>query len=77
VGLKMMNVKINIVLLGMMCIGLVVCSGIEKIDGEGFVFYPPNFEGTCTSNEECNNNCINIAHYRIGFCIQKNCCCRG
>ena len=78
----MMNVRINMVFLGMMCIGLVVCSGRDiamnvNTDGQRWVFCPPEFPSKCYDNEACNKECMSNSYPLGGHCTNGHqCCCR-
>jgi len=76
-GLKMMNVKVNnIVLLEMICIGL--CSSRDignnvKSDGEEGMLCSINSRH-CEDNDLCNEKCLNASYLRDGKCKYKTCC---
>lgn len=78
-GLKMMTAKVNIVLLGIMCIGLVLCSARDiekkvKIDGEPLLCFLQI--GHCVNNHLCSLECQKNNYLRGGLCKFKGCCCK-
>ena len=81
ISLTMMSVKIKIVLLGMMCIGLVMCSSSRDIeqnvksDEDGWVFCYIDV-GHCQDNDVCNKECVSASFARGGYCKDNKCCCK-
>ncbi|BAT93432.1 hypothetical protein VIGAN_07239300, partial [Vigna angularis var. angularis] len=76
-----MSLKMNIVLLGMICIGLVVCSSAREIEkngkSDGDLLICSNDEGHCPDNNACNKFCLSVPYPGGGYCIKNNCCCKA
>ncbi|KAK7334718.1 hypothetical protein VNO80_26479 [Phaseolus coccineus] len=78
-GLNMMNLKI--VLLGMICIGLFMCSsGREIIEKNGQSDAAGAFctikQGDCPDNKACNFFCLSVFYPHGGSCLSNQCCCK-
>ncbi|KAK7334719.1 hypothetical protein VNO80_26480 [Phaseolus coccineus] len=79
-GLNMMNLKI--VLLGMLCIGLVVCSSGREMtekneqSDEGWLLCSID-HGNCPDNKACNQYCLSAPYPGGGSCVSNKCCCKA
>jgi len=79
---SIMGLKINkIVLLGMICIGLVVCSGRDiekngKSDGNVVLLCFIDL-AHCVDDHVCDQKCKSANYLAGGRCKYKTCCCRG
>jgi len=80
-GLNMMNLKM--VLLGMLCIGLIVCSSAreiteknEEIDAAAAGLFCTSRDGHCPNAKECSFFCLSIFYAHGGTCFSNQCCCK-
>jgi len=70
------------VLVGMLCIGLVVCSSAREIsekngesDDEAWLFCSMT-EGHCPDKNACNKFCLSVPYPGGGSCVSNKCCCK-